>query len=170
MKRPKQKYKASNKKNSKQPTQIQAREQVSARRGFFKKIRNGVLATLIIGAVGWFVVDDVKATMQEHDLTRIGNGTPAVVQIHDPQCPKCLALQRETRDAMDNFESGQLQYIVANIRSPEGRALATKHNVSHVTLLIFDARGKKRQVLTGPNQSSHLTDVFRQHLTKFGNS
>ena len=36
----------------------------------------------------------VEATIREGDLSQIGNGTPTVVQIHDPQCPRCVALVR----------------------------------------------------------------------------
>jgi len=169
MKRQKQKVKHSNKKKSNQPTQAEEMKQKPTRRDFLKKIRSGAVASAVIGGGGWFLVKDFKDTMQEHDLTRIGNGIPTIVQIHDPQCPKCIALQRETRDALDNFEEGQFQFLVANIRTPKGQALATTHRVSHVTLLIFDAAGKKQEVLVGQNQSRHLTGVFRRHLAKSRN-
>lgn len=123
----------------------------------------GVVA-LALGGVGYWTVASVSASIEETDLTRIGNGTPAVVQIHDPQCPVCMALQRETRDALASFEDGALGYIVANIKTDEGRALATRHGVGHVTLLLFDGDGTLRTVLSGPRTSADLRAAFAAHL------
>jgi hypothetical protein len=115
---------------------------------------------------GWYLVDEVRATIQDGDLTRIGNGIPTIVQIHDPQCPKCVALKQETRDALSNFEDGKLQYLVANIRTVEGKMLATSHGVGHVTLLLFDGQGRKLNTLVGSNTSRYLTKMFRGHLSR----
>ena len=57
----------------------------------------------LAGGGGWYLVDEVMATISEQDLTKIGNGIPSVVQIHDPQCSRCIALQNETRKAMKAF-------------------------------------------------------------------
>jgi len=46
--------------------------------------------------------------------------------------------------ATADFDDGQLQYLVANIRSADGRQFAAAHNVGHVTLLIFDADGQHK--------------------------
>ena len=108
--------------------------------------------------------------MREHDLSLIGNGIPAVVQIHDPQCQRCVALQRETRDALCEFDESELQFLVANIRSEEGRALAAAHGVGHVTLLLFDASGQRRAVLAGSNESEYLAAAFRRHIARSGGS
>ncbi len=168
MKRQRQNHKNSKMKHQKKP--IGAPKKTPSRRAFFQLVRNGAIAATVVGGGVWFVVDDVMATLDEQDLSKLGNGIPTIVQIHDPQCPQCIALQRETRKALGKFEKGHLQYLVANIRSAEGRALATTHNVPHVTLILFDSLGKRRQILTGPNQSGYLKEVFQRHLDKFGRS
>ena len=143
-------------------------QKASSRRDFLRKIRNGALVAVAVGGVGWYFVEDVRATVSEGDLSRIGNGIPSVVQIHDPQCPTCQALQREAREAMAKFDEGELQYLVANIRSAKGSGLANAHGVGHVTLLLFDAEGKRRGVLVGSNTSENLERAFRRHLLRTG--
>ena len=128
------------------------------------KLKMGALALAILGGAGWFVTEEVRATVQEHDLSKLGNGVATVVQVHDPQCPKCVALQRETRDALDSFADDELQLLVANIRTDEGRAFARKHRVAHVTLILFDGKGERRHTLTGPNSAENLEPVFRRLL------
>jgi Mg-chelatase subunit ChlD len=135
-----------------------------SRRDVFGRLRNGALVLAGTGAVGWYIVSEVRAGIQEADLSKIGNGIPTVVQIHDPQCPTCQALQKEARKALEKFEEGELQYLVANIRQDKGLRLANQHGVQHVTLLLFDGDGERREILAGPNTSANLERAFRRHI------
>jgi len=145
----------------------------SATRGFSRRrvltgIRNWGIAAAAVGGSGWFVVDGFAKTAIELDLSTIGNGIPAVVQIHDPNCPTCRALQKEARAAMCEFSEAQLQYKVANIRQPEGRKLANAHGVGHVTLLLLDGNGNRMTTLRGENTAENLTYAFERHVKKYG--
>ncbi len=168
MKKQKRKTKRPVKKQAQAPAGagVEDAPATTSRRDVLRKIRNGGLLALVAGGGGWYLVQDVRATIREHDLTQIGNGIPTVVQVHDPQCPRCLALQRETRDALAAFDDGELQYLIADISRQEGRQLAAAHNVNHVTLLLFDAEGNRRDVLVGENTSAYLEDVFRRHVAR----
>jgi hypothetical protein len=81
--------------------------------------------------------------MREQALLRIGNGVRAVVQVHGLRCPRCVASQREVRDAPCNLDEPGLRFLVANNRSAEGEQLAAAHGIGHVILLLFDAFGQK---------------------------
>lgn len=122
----------------------------------------------VVGGGGWYLIDDVMAKSAELDLSQIGNGIPTVVQIHDPECPRCRALQREARDAMADFDGNELQFLVANIRQADGRRLANLHGVGHVTLLLLDGEGNRQGVLVGENSSDNLAIAFRAHADSFG--
>lgn len=102
--------------------------------------------------------------MREHDLTRFGQGVPTVVQIHDPDCPLCTALQRTARAAVSGFDETELVFLVANIKTQEGRALATANGVGHVTLLLFDGEGQRREVIHGPSTEAELEAAFGRHV------
>jgi hypothetical protein len=117
---------------------------------------------------GWYLVDNFVSTLQELDLSKIGNGIPAVVQIHDPECPRCRELQKQAREAMESFDSNELQYLVANIRQDKGRELAETQRVGHVTLLLFDGNGKRQGILVGVNPSKQLVSTFRRHIKRHG--
>jgi len=131
-----------------------------------RKFRNGGIAVAVLGGGGWLAIRDVQATIQEHDLSRIGNGVPTVVQVHDPNCSLCIALQKETRAAVEEFEDGEIQFLVANIRDARGQKLATEHGVGHVTLLLFDGKGRRREIMRGPNDRAILEPAFRQFLAQ----
>ncbi|MEM8658316.1 MAG: hypothetical protein AAGF22_09480 [Pseudomonadota bacterium] len=138
------------------------------RRQVLRYLRNGGIAAVVLGGGGYYSVSSVRATIAEHDLTRIGKGSPAVVQIHDPNCTQCTALQRQTRQALRTLDDPRLEYVVANIRTSEGRAYAAQHGVQHVTLLLVDGRGRVQNILAGPNQADRLEAAFADHLARFG--
>lgn len=134
------------------------------RRKIIRLARNSAIGVAIVGATGGYLAFSARATMHEQDLTRIGQGLPAVVQIHDPQCPVCARLQRATKSALGSFDDGQFDYVVANIRSGKGEAFAAKYAVPHVTLLLFDAEGELQQILRGEQQVDFLEREFKKLL------
>jgi hypothetical protein len=102
-----------------------------------------------------------------HDLSVIGKGVPAVVQIHDPNCPLCNQLRRNASSAAERFGK-RLLFRIADISTPAGRQLQHAHNVPHVTLLLFDGKGQLRNVLTGVKSDELLYQVFDTHLQRWG--
>ena len=134
------------------------------RRAFMRKLRNGAIALGLVSAGGAFAGVNIKCSMEAGDLTKVGNGMPSIAQIHDPQCPRCQALQKEARKALRDFDGGELQYLVANIRSTDGQAFANKYLVPHITILLFDGKGELTKVLRGNNTRDVLRDEFTAHL------
>ncbi|MEM9574664.1 MAG: thioredoxin family protein [Pseudomonadota bacterium] len=132
-----------------------------SRRDFMGNAATYGLGAAALGGIGYWAVDSVIAGIAEGDISRIGNGVPSVVQIHDPQCSVCARLMRQTRNALDNFDDGELQFLVANIKSGEGRELAAKYGVPHVTLLLFNKVGRHVHTISGVQSSDVLTPLFR---------
>ncbi len=134
------------------------------RRTFLKFGRVAAIAVPVLGVAGYFSVQSVQATICEADLSKIGNGRPAIVQIHDPNCPVCRTLQKQSRKALKSFEDGSFEFLVANIKTAEGGALAANHGVPHVTLLLFDGRGEMVQIVRGTSSVEELREIFGAHL------
>ena len=137
------------------------------RRTLLQNIGLGAGAIVLAGAGGAYIFHDISATARETDLSRIGNGTPAVVQIHDPNCPKCAALQTAARSAMEGFGEDELIFMIANIKTEEGRRLAQANNVPHITLLFLDGNGRRRAALSGVRSSDELKVAFQGHADRF---
>lgn len=130
------------------------------RRSVIARFGYGAAGFAVLGGAGVWGVRHVRAIEAEHDLSRLGRGVPAVVQVHDPQCPVCLALQRQTRKALRDFGEDEIIYLVANIRTPGGSGFAARHGVPHVTLLLFDGQGNLRDTLQGPREADALRPAF----------
>ena len=122
-----------------------------------------LLGTAVLAGGGVWAVGSFNRSVDERDLTRIGQGVPTVVQIHDPQCPVCNALQRETRKALRGMAEAAPLYLVADITQPEGAMFAQRHRVQHVTLLVFDGAGARVETLTGSRTRTELAPVFARY-------
>ena len=129
-------------------------------------LTKSAIGLCIAGGTGAYFYNAYQNDLAERDLSKIGNGKPAIVQIHDPNCPMCNALQKNARSALLNFEDGDLEYLVANIRTSKGRQFANQHNVPHVTLLLFNKRGRLENILQGVRGEDELVTVFKQLLKK----
>lgn len=135
-----------------------------AKRNTLMKFGNLALGAVALGGIGYWSAQGIQACAAEMDLTKLGNGMPTIVQIHDPNCPICMSLQRETRAALSELEDGQMQYLVANIRTAYGRKFANQHHVGHVTLLLFDGQGSLKGKLEGTRYKPELLTAFKSHL------
>ena len=104
-----------------------AEPQDVTRRSIIRGIGFGALGVAAAGGATYAGIDMYRDYMFEHDLARLGQGKPAVVQVHDPQCSSCLALQNETRRAMRQFGECDVIYVVADSTQPEGQGFARRH-------------------------------------------
>ncbi len=165
MKKQKKRNKGYNTTSSAPTNKVEEAKPVT-RRDMFRRYGYRAAAVAVVTVGGWFIVQDVQATAREHDLTRIGNGVPAVVQIHDPSCSVCAALQKEARAAIKAFDEDELQFLVANIKDARGSKLAADNGVPHITLLLFDGKGKRHEIMRGPQDRSVLEPAFRQFVNQ----
>ena len=126
-------------------------------------IGGGAIGSAVVLGGGFWGVSSFRSYAAEHDLTRLGNGDPAIVQIHDPQCPTCTALQKQTRRALRDFDGCGMTYLIADINTPDGAAFARRFNAPNVTLLLFDGQGDLQRRVQGMQQAETLAEVFAAH-------
>ncbi len=151
---------------SAQPQQSKAAK-ANSRRAF---LQYGIAGGAVAVVGGYFGVTSLQASICEADLTKLGKGTPTIVQIHDPQCPVCNRLQREARKAIKAMDGDQPDFLVANIKTLEGSTFAADHGVPHITLLLFDGKGEMKQVIQGPHSRDQLQPIFEAHMARYNRS
>lgn len=149
------------------PAAVAEKVKIQGRRRFLRFVRNGAISLPVLAGVGYFSVQSVQASICEADLTKIGQGKPSIVQVHDPQCPLCRTLQRQTRKALKSFDSDSFTFLVANIKTLDGSSFAARYGVPHVTLLLFDASGEMVQIVRGPSDTDSLRTIFEAHLKTY---
>lgn len=158
--------KKSNKRASQKGADNKSRQNVEnpSRRKWLDYARNGAITLAVLGSGGGYLAYSANAKMHEQDLTRIGKGRPTIVQIHDPNCSVCARLQRNTKSALSTFSDGEIEYVVANIKSSKGKAFAERNAVPHITLMLYDGKGELKHILRGPQEVSTLEVEFKKLL------
>lgn len=146
----------------------QAAPKGMTRRSLLRALGFGAVGIVGLAGAGFAGRDMYRGYLSEHDLSKIGKGVPVVVQVHDPQCPTCTQLQRETRKALKQFGDGELVYLIADINQTAGQVFAQRHGVPHVTLVLFDGAGQAVTVLSGVRQKAELERAFAVHLAAHG--
>ena len=106
------------------------------------------IACVAVIVSGYLFVTGENKSRIEHDLSVLGNGKPTVVQIHDPGCQLCRQLKNNVDAVKPKFEE-KIQFKTANIKTSKGKEFAEKYNVPHVTILLFNRRGKHVNTLRG---------------------
>lgn len=99
-----------------------------------------------------------------HDLSSVGTGVPAVVQVHDITCPVCSELRANVESIEDEFDDSELLIRVADIATDEGLAFARQHTANRrVTLLFLDGQGNLVDERVGLRSPEELREVFSEH-------
>ncbi len=127
-----------------------------------RKIGAFIVAALVfvLGAAG---IHAYEANHKEmHDLEVIGQGSPVIVQIHDPGCPTCRRLKNAVTNTLNSNDP--ILYRLADITTPEGKAIQNKYSVPHVTLLFFNSRGRHVHTTEGLQTTEQLRAAIQTHL------
>jgi thioredoxin-like negative regulator of GroEL len=64
-------------------------------------------------------------------------------------------------DALRPEFQEQVAFILANLNTAEGQTFATRHEVGNVTLVFFDATGKRIETLVGIQDEAALRHRIR---------
>lgn len=117
-----------------------------------------VLATGVAFAIG------NRRERELHDLSAVGRGVPAVVQVHDVTCPICTELKANVLRAQRGFSEDELVIRVADIATAEGLAFAARHTLERRrTLLFLDSNGELVDVQSGLQEVGALRRTFERH-------
>ena len=89
------------------------------------------------------------------DLSRIGKGKAAIVLIRDKNAVQALDLMEVMNGIRDQY-AGQIEFLLTDFDTPQGRAFIAAHGAARVTLVLLDAGGKLVKVLYPPQTAESV--------------
>ena len=95
------------------------------------------------------------------DLSRIGQGGNVVVQVHDHGLVSSTTLMESLNKVRHDYE-GVIEFVVADLQIPAGRAFAQTHNAEAATLLLFAPNGTRLGVVQGAHEPVVLRKILDQ--------
>jgi hypothetical protein len=93
------------------------------------------------------------------DLSRIGKGKVAVVLVRDKNAVQSFDLM-EVMDAVRGKYDGQVEFLLTDSDTPEGRAFITDKGAARVTLVVLDGNGKTLDVLSPPQTAAGVQQAI----------
>lgn len=93
------------------------------------------------------------------DTSIIGQGSNVVVLAHNKDSVQSLNLMDFMNQVRGDY-AGKVEFVVADINSPQGRAFIESQHVELGTLLLFSADGTRLQVASTINSQSSLRSVL----------
>ena len=118
-----------------------------------------IIALAMLGVL-WLAVSNLPRGYSR-DLTQIGKGKNVVVQVHDHNLVGSIDLM-ETLNKVRPEYAASVEFVVADLLTPEGQAFATKHNANSVTLIFFAPDGTQRGAIQGAQDPSSLRNSLNQ--------
>lgn len=95
------------------------------------------------------------------DLSRIGQGGNVVVQVHDHGLVNSTALMESLNRVRHDYK-GVIEFAVADLQIPQGRAFAESHDAEAATLLLFAPDGTRLGVVQGAYEPVVLRRILDQ--------
>lgn len=103
-------------------------------------------------------------------ITFLANAKTKVVYFHGKQrCPTCLSIEKNARDLVheryaDKLKNGQLEFVVVDFSTPQGKIIAEKYKVSFSSLIVENEEGKTDVTRYGFQYARTHPDVFKSEL------
>jgi hypothetical protein len=93
------------------------------------------------------------------DLTRIGKGKAAVVLVRDKSAVQSFDLMEVMNGIRDHY-SDKAEFLLTDFNTPEGRAFMTANDAAKVTVVVFDAKGNKVNILFPPQNADSMQQAI----------
>jgi hypothetical protein len=97
------------------------------------------------------------------DLSRIGQGRPAVVLTHDKEAVASLELMTMLNDIRGDYED-RLEFLAIDVATEEGRSFAQSQGVGSSLLVLFDGTGSRIAVFDGIRDPAILRSALEHRL------
>lgn len=97
------------------------------------------------------------------DLSRIGQGRPAVVLIHDKEAVASMELMTMLNDIRSDYED-RLEFLAVDAASADGRRFAQGQGLGSSLLVLFDGNGSRVGIVDGVRDPAILRSALERHF------
>lgn len=122
------------------------------------------IVALVAVAAGAAVTVYERQEEAVRDLSAVGQGIPAIVQVHDHTCPVCVELKATVDRIEGDFSEERLLIRIADVHTEEGLSFASRYTEARrATLLYIDGEGNLVTEVSGAQGEAALRRTFASH-------
>jgi hypothetical protein len=123
------------------------------------------IAAFIAGLVGALIWSQLPRGPYSTDLTRIGQGRPAVVLAYDIQTMGGMEVMAML-DTLRPTYRDRVQFLVAPLGAPNGHAFGERHRAISGTVVLFTETGIPVRTIHGPASAAELQQALEGLLAQ----
>lgn len=116
-----------------------------------------VPSIIALSLLAWLMLPASFST----DLSRIGQGRPAVVLIYDFEDGRSPRLMKYFNKIRDNYED-EVYFLVSDVASPQGQKFSRAQGTSSIGAHFFSRDGNKLLVLEGVHEIDTIKKALNQ--------
>jgi hypothetical protein len=114
---------------------------------------------VIAGLVGALVWSQLPRGPYSTDLTRIGQGRPALVLAYDIRSMGGMEVMA-MMDALRPAYADRIHFLVAPLGAPHGHAFGERHQAANGTVVLFSETGIPVRTVHGPASTAALQQAL----------
>ena len=130
------------------------------------RLAKWAIVALIAGLVSALIWSQLPRGPYSTDLTRIGQGRPAVVLAYDIQTMGGMEVMA-MMDTLRPTYSDRVQFLVAPLGAPDGQAFGQRFQAISGTVVLFSEAGVPVRTMHGPANAAELQQAL-DGLLAFG--
>lgn len=119
-----------------------------------------IIVTILVLGTLWLGVSNLPRGYSR-DLSQIGKGKNVAVLVHDHNLMGSVEFM-ETLNKLRPEYATSVEFIVADLTSPEAQTFAATYNVSSVTLVFFAPDGTQRGTARGTSDLAALRNSLNE--------
>jgi hypothetical protein len=131
----------------------------SARPTALPRLVKGLIYLLVAGLVAALVWSQLPRVAYSTDLTRIGQGRPAMVLAYDIKSMGGMEVMA-MMDALHPAFDDRIDFLVAPLGAPHGQAFGERHGAVNGTVVFFSAAGAAVGTLHFPFEATVLQQAL----------
>jgi len=136
----------------------------SARPAGLPRYAKALITLAIVAVVGLLVWRALPAGPYSTELQRIGQGRPALVLAYDIQSMGGMEVMAMMDTLRPQYED-RIEFLVAPLGAPHGRAFGERHNAVNGTVVLFAGSGQPVRTIHLPASTADLKQALQGLLS-----
>ena len=118
----------------------------------------------ILGAVGTLIWSQLPRGAYPTDLTRVGEGRPALVLAYDIKSMGGMEVMR-LLDTLRGEYTNRVEFLVADLGVPDGHNFAQRHGAANGTVMLFSGDGSHVRTIHLPLNTEMLRHALEEAVS-----
>jgi hypothetical protein len=131
----------------------------------FSRLRKWLIYTAITIGVLALVWSQLPRSPYSTDLSRIGQGQPALVLAYDIQSMGGMAVMAMMDDLRGEY-ADRIAFLVAPLGAPQGEAFGRRFNLDNGSVVLFSPQGVAVNTVHLPANTAELKNALEALLTQ----